>query len=828
MPLTGARELLLDIFENQKAKSDEAENVTALSRLTLAEHLEWFKVHFLASAGVAYSRTGADRIGYHLTKTKRHMGTMLQLLSSIQLSEQNRGSRGNFAAFEPKEFPTQSQQGNTYVEFISDPVLLNTCRDVDKALCQALVITLSLVESVGKTHDIHRVYSDSKWSAAYSNWVDEKIEGELWTLEDHIAHIEPEERVVIERRYALQRIHKVQSIPGLVDLLRLMVGLLTCLFPHDNVGKIEEKEGTVTIHLKYMMISFVLHSGAAYPIGTPNCLATTRMIALFFEWLEAHPVYHAPLTVLDLGGNGWENVEAQLPQYLSSLRPLENERNASAKVDSTSETLEDILADDVDLRGFVPLRTSVAGAAVGLRKIEESAIMKVDKESAHPAYDTWEDYVNSELLRFDQNAATWLQHYATRCNRSVRNLCKCEVYLGELRFHQSSTNNKREAILPSHDEGALPLTAIAYNSTFASQQVVYQNMLGKNDIGRDTVKYMLTQEGFMGGVVSSLPVDGIDKDNCRNDVELSDALGGSFAGHDLLNDGALSSLSDVDEDDTAVNENTNCKTKDLIADFDDDLDLNNLVLEDLDDVGPPPGFSKLDSHEQSDMPADDDFAALCASLLTVPLTEAVPEPSGLEKVTAEKEKRGLLRVNLPSKGDNMNDNDCSFSRKPSNYGMKKLYTPNSVPSSVRLKSSEEIPLIVIDAPNVAMRHGLNAKFSCKGIQLALNFFLTAGHKVIAFLPDYYLNFDRVGELRRLASLNIGDVRAAQLPDDVEILQQLVLQGIIIGTPSQDYDDSYCINYAQKRGGYIISNDMYRDHIQRIEDKPQREKVMTRD
>lgn len=53
------------------------------------------------------------------------------------------------------------------------------------------------------------------------------------------------------------------------------------------------------------------------------------------------------------------------------------------------------------------------------------------------------------------------------------------------------------------------------------------------------------------------------------------------------------------------------------------------------------------------------------------------------------------------------------------------------------------------------------------------------------------------------------MRAAQLPDDVSILQQLFQQGFIVGTPSQDYDDSYCINYARQRGGYIVSNDMYR-------------------
>lgn len=32
---------------------------------------------------------------------------------------------------------------------------------------------------------------------------------------------------------------------------------------------------------------------------------------------------------------------------------------------------------------------------------------------------------------------------------------------------------------------------------------------------------------------------------------------------------------------------------------------------------------------------------------------------------------------------------------------------------------------------------------------------------------------------------------------------------------QDYDDSYCIRYAQQRNGVIVSNDLYRDHIDKI-------------
>jgi hypothetical protein len=55
-------------------------------------------------------------------------------------------------------------------------------------------------------------------------------------------------------------------------------------------------------------------------------------------------------------------------------------------------------------------------------------------------------------------------------------------------------------------------------------------------------------------------------------------------------------------------------------------------------------------------------------------------------------------------------------------------------SSIFKMLSTEMPLIVVDAPNVAMKHGMNEKFSCKGIKLVMDFFHTAGHKVVAFMP----------------------------------------------------------------------------------------------
>ncbi|KAG6962145.1 hypothetical protein JG688_00008745, partial [Phytophthora aleatoria] len=118
-------------------------------------------------------------------------------------------------------------------------------------------------------------------------------------------------------------------------------------------------------------------------------------------------------------------------------------------------------------------------------------------------------------------------------------------------------------------------------------------------------------------------------------------------------------------------------------------------------------------------------------------------------------------------------------------------------------------LIVIDAPNVAMRHGKGKIFSCAGIELAVSYFQALGHRVVAFIPDYMLQSDE----ERAEREEQGEVlTAAKIPDDVALLERLMLKGVLIPTPPQDYDDSYSIQYAGLHNGYVVTNDLFRDHI----------------
>lgn len=118
-------------------------------------------------------------------------------------------------------------------------------------------------------------------------------------------------------------------------------------------------------------------------------------------------------------------------------------------------------------------------------------------------------------------------------------------------------------------------------------------------------------------------------------------------------------------------------------------------------------------------------------------------------------------------------------------------------------TDEELRLIVIDGSNVAMSHGNKAIFSCRGIQLAVNFFLDRGHNSIkVFVPSW-----RKEQPRPDAPIR-----------DQHILTELENRNIIVFTPSRHvggrrvvcYDDRFIVKLASESEGVIVSNDTYRD------------------
>ncbi|XP_048117873.1 ribonuclease ZC3H12A [Alosa alosa] len=130
------------------------------------------------------------------------------------------------------------------------------------------------------------------------------------------------------------------------------------------------------------------------------------------------------------------------------------------------------------------------------------------------------------------------------------------------------------------------------------------------------------------------------------------------------------------------------------------------------------------------------------------------------------------------------------------------------PLVTKEKEEDEVPEnelkpIVIDGSNVAMSHGNKEVFSCRGIELAVNYFLKRGHKKITvFVPSWRKEQPR------------PDVPIS----DQHILSKLEKQKIVVFTPSRRvggkrvvcYDDRFIVKLAHELDGVIVSNDTYRD------------------
>jgi hypothetical protein len=116
-------------------------------------------------------------------------------------------------------------------------------------------------------------------------------------------------------------------------------------------------------------------------------------------------------------------------------------------------------------------------------------------------------------------------------------------------------------------------------------------------------------------------------------------------------------------------------------------------------------------------------------------------------------------------------------------------------------------LVVVDGPNVAVRHG-NGNFSCKGLRIVLNYFSSKGFEIKIVVPEQFLLEDRAEELK------FRGAKGHKIPVGLQILKDIDSQGFLIKTPPMDYDDSYCLQYAKTKNGFVVSNDRFWDHIKK--------------
>ncbi|XP_062848237.1 ribonuclease ZC3H12A [Trichomycterus rosablanca] len=149
------------------------------------------------------------------------------------------------------------------------------------------------------------------------------------------------------------------------------------------------------------------------------------------------------------------------------------------------------------------------------------------------------------------------------------------------------------------------------------------------------------------------------------------------------------------------------------------------------------------------------------------------------------------------------DDGGSGLRKRNGGGSSKEINQDARRSPAEDDTDNNLKPIVIDGSNVAMSHGNKEVFSCRGIELAVNYFLERGHRSITvFVPSWRKEQPR------------PDVPIS----DQHILEELERRKIVVFTPSRRvggrrvvcYDDRFIVKHAYEQSGIIVSNDTYRD------------------
>ncbi|KAI7802522.1 NEDD4-binding protein 1 [Triplophysa rosa] len=114
--------------------------------------------------------------------------------------------------------------------------------------------------------------------------------------------------------------------------------------------------------------------------------------------------------------------------------------------------------------------------------------------------------------------------------------------------------------------------------------------------------------------------------------------------------------------------------------------------------------------------------------------------------------------------------------------------------------------IIIDGSNVAMAHGLNRIFSCRGIAIAVEAFWRRGHREITvFVPQWRQKRDpNITEQHFLTQLE--NLRLLSFTPSREVCGQRI----------SSHDDRFLLHLAEKTGGVIVTNDNLRDFVNQSE------------
>ncbi|XP_076449795.1 uncharacterized protein LOC143286093 [Babylonia areolata] len=121
------------------------------------------------------------------------------------------------------------------------------------------------------------------------------------------------------------------------------------------------------------------------------------------------------------------------------------------------------------------------------------------------------------------------------------------------------------------------------------------------------------------------------------------------------------------------------------------------------------------------------------------------------------------------------------------------------------KDNSDLRFIVVDGSNVAMSHGNGKEFSCRGIKICVEHFVSRGHRVKAWVP-LTKTYQNKAWLRHPPVTN------------QEILEELKERGLLGYTPARTlnhkhivcYDDHFILELAKREDAVVVSNDNFRE------------------
>ncbi|KAM4018717.1 NEDD4-binding protein 1 isoform 2-T2 [Anomaloglossus baeobatrachus] len=132
---------------------------------------------------------------------------------------------------------------------------------------------------------------------------------------------------------------------------------------------------------------------------------------------------------------------------------------------------------------------------------------------------------------------------------------------------------------------------------------------------------------------------------------------------------------------------------------------------------------------------------------------------------------------------------------------------NSIKTPYRLELKNEpgrsnLKHIVIDGSNVAMSHGLQKFFSCRGIAIAVEYFWRKGHRnITVFVPQWRTKRDP----------NITEQHFLNQLEELGILS-FTPSRTVLGSRIASHDDRFLLHLAEKTGGIIVTNDNLREFV----------------